>query len=1060
MNEFLYEVTKEKRILSSGLKFQKQDVLIAGISNPHTISNENPFISGKKPVILQKIPNSYFMQLKKLTMKRILLTAVNLFSLGLLMTLLMSATQEPTYPGYKLIEKRFVKELNANVFLLEHIKSGAKVVKFACDDANKTFTIAFKTFPDNDCGAPHILEHSVLNGSKNYPVKSPFDVLQKGSLNTFMNAFTSKDFTAYPVASMNDKDYFNLMHVYLDAVFNPLIYTDPRIMKQEGWHYELLNRDSAVSYKGVVYNEMKGAFSDPKEEMSYQVFKVLFPDNAYGNESGGYPYAIPQLTNEAFLNFHKKFYHPENSYIFLYGNAPLAQELSFIDKEYLSKYTKDNNKASIADQKPFDKMKDITAYYAIMPGDDMNNQAYLSLNYVIGHNIDQSMVMALDILAEVLVNQESAPIRLALQQAGVGQDVSATSNNYKQNVFQINVQNANAVDKDKFNQIVTKCMQDAVDKGLDKSVIEGVINRMEFQLREGNDAQKGMYCVFRSLPTSFFADDPFIGLEYEKPLAEVKKSLTTKYLEDIIKNNFLNNPHTLLFTMAPKVGADDEKNAKAAAELTAFKAGLSPDKAEALVKDTKALMEYQKSEDTPEALATIPLLEIKDINPKATFYKVEQSKVSEVPMLYHNEFTNGVVYMNLFFDLRVLPPDMMPYVSLLSNILTMMNTEKYNFGDLNKALNINTGGFYTALRTYQENLDDNALIPKFVVTSKAMVGKVDKMTDLTSEILLKTKYDDPERLKVVLTRLLSQLEANTKQDGYGVASGRFASYYSKTGVFNDMTSGLDFYWFVADIVKNYDQKASLTIRTIRRLASTLFNQNNLIIGVTTNKEALAKFTPAAEKLVKAFPKQPVTILTWDLAPQAKNEGFLTPSKVQYVIAGFDFKKLGYKWDGKMRVLGQILSTDYLQTRIRVMGGAYGGWSAISPTGGVTFNSYRDPNLKQTLDNYKGIPEYLKSFEADDKTMTRYIIGTISGMDRPLTASAKGDQAFQYFFNKRTEQAMQADRSAIIGTKAADIKTFSKMMQDVLDKNIYCVYGNAEKLNAEKTLFKELVNIQK
>jgi presequence protease len=997
---------------------------------------------------------------KKLTMRRFLHATANLFSLCLLMTLLMSTTKDVSYPGYKLIEKRFVKELNANVFFLEHVKSGAKIVKFATDDANKTFTIAFKTFPDNDFGAPHIIEHTVLNGSKNYPVKSPFDVLIKGSLHTFMNAFTSKDFTAYPVASMNDKDYFNLMHVYLDAVFNPLIYTDPRIFKQEGWHYELLDKDSTLSYKGVVYNEMKGAFSDPKEELSYQVYKTLFPDNAYGKESGGYPYSIPQLTYEMFLNFHKKFYHPENSYIFLYGDAPLDKELAFIDKEYLSNYSKANHKAVIEDQKPFAKMMDLTGFYPIMPGDDEKNQTYLSLNYVTGHNTDQALTMALDVLTEVLVNQESAPIRLALQEAGIGQDVSASSSNYKQNVVQIIVQNANPGDKDKFNEIVRKCMQEAVDKGLDKKVVEGVINRMEFQLREGNDAQKGMYCVFRSLPTSFFADDPFTGLEYEKPLAEVKKALTTKYLENIIKTSFLDNPHTLSYTLAPKVGADDEKNARVVADLKAYKAGLNPAQTETLVKDTKALLDYQKSEDSPEALATIPLLEIKDINPKATYYGVEESKVAGSPLLYHNEFTNGVVYMNLYFDLKTLPQDMIPYASLLSNVLSLMNTENYSFGDLNKALNISTGGFYTNLRTFQENLDDNILIPKLTVTSKAMTDKLDKMCDLTSEILLKTKYDDVERLKNVLTRHLSQLEANTKENGYGVASGRFPSYFSKTGVFNELTGGLDYYWFVADLMKNYDAKSGEIIANLKKVAGLLFTSNNLISGVTTNKEAFAKFTPSLEKLVKALPAGINASSSWVFVTQPKNEGFLTPSKVQYVIAGYDFKQLGYKWDGKMRVLSQILSTDYLQTRVRVMGGAYGGWSTISPLGSVTFNSYRDPNLKQTLDNYKGIPEYLKTFEADDKAMTRYILGTVSSIDRPLTASQKGDQAFSYYFNKRTEKAIQDDRTAVINTRAADIKGFAKMIQDVLDKSEYCVYGNADKINADKALFKSLVNIQK
>jgi Zn-dependent M16 (insulinase) family peptidase len=972
----------------------------------------------------------------------------------------MSATQETTYPGYKLIQKKFVKELNANVLLLEHVKSGAKIVKFACDDANKTFTIAFKTFPENDCGTPHILEHSVLNGSKNYPVKSPFDVLLKGSLNTFMNAFTSKDFTAYPVASMNDKDYFNLVHVYLDAVFNPLIYTDERIFKQEGWHYELLGKDSALSYKGVVYNEMKGAFSDPREEMSYQIYRYLFPDNAYGKESGGYPYAIPHLTYQQFLDFHKKFYHPENSYIFLYGNAPLNKELELIDKEYLSKYTKANNKASITDQKAFDAPKDITCEYAVMPGDEMKDQTYLSATWVIGQNVDQALVMALDVLAEVLVNQETAPLRLALQEAGIGQDVNASSSNYKQNVFQITVQNANPEDKDKFIGILKKTLDDAVAKGLDKQVIEGVINRMEFQLREGNDAQKGMYCVFRSLPTSFFADDPFTGLEYEKPLAEVKKSLTSAYLEDIIRSKFQSNPHTLYLTMVPKVGADDAKNAAAAEELKKFQESLTPAQAEALVKDTKALMDYQKSEDSPEALAKIPLLNISDINPKATYYKVEESKIGNTPMLYHNEFTNGVVYMNLFFDARVLPQELIPFASMLSNVLGMMDTKNYTYGDLNKALNIHTGGFYTSLKNFQPGMDDNALMPKFTVTSKAMLDKTGKMTDLTSEILLNTKFDDLERLKTVLTRHLSQIEASIKQEGYGVASGRISSYYTKTGVFNEMTGGLDYYWFLSSLMKDWDGTKNKIAMSLQRTAGTLFRKDNLIVAVTTNPPSLEKFKQNAGTLVAGLPEGKNEYQNWNLTPQAKNEAIATPSKVQYVVAGFDFKQLGYQWNGKLRVVNQILSTDYLQTRIRVMGGAYGGWSTVSPLGTVTFNSYRDPNLKKTLENYKGIPAYISSFEADDKAMTRYIIGTISSMDRPLTPSARGDQAYNYYFNKRTEQAIQADRTAILGTKAADVKSFSKMFQDVLDKNDICVYGNADKINADKDLFKTVVTIQK
>ena len=525
-----------------------------------------------KYVCVNSLPNfhTYTIMNKPLKIKKF-----NLFAVLILCTLVIAGcTKQPSFPGYKLIEKRFVKEVNADCYLLEHEKSGARILKIAAADPNKTFNIAFKTFPDSDCGTPHIIEHCVLNGSKNFPVKSPFDVLSKGSLNTFINAFTGDDFTMYPEASMNTKDYFNLMHVYLDAVFNPLMDTDTRILKQEGWHYELMSKDAPVEYRGVVYNEMKGAFSNPERILNFQMYKNLFPDNAYGFEAGGYPEAIPNLTQEDFVAFYKKHYHPENSFILLYGDADLAQELKFIDENYLSKYTKTGQKASIQDQKPFDAMKELTAYYASAEGQSAQNQTYLSLGMVCGQNSDEALSMALETIAEVVVNQESAPLRLELQKAGIGQDVYASVDKVKQMVFQINVQNANAADKEKFKEIVFRVLNEQVQKGIDKQVIEGVLNRTEFSLREGNDAQKGLSCAFRTLNAEFFANDPFIGLEYEKPLAEVKKALTTPYLEEIIKKYLLGNPHSLLLTVEPKQGLDKEAHEKTISKLKDYKASL------------------------------------------------------------------------------------------------------------------------------------------------------------------------------------------------------------------------------------------------------------------------------------------------------------------------------------------------------------------------------------------------------------------------------------------------------------------------------------------------------
>jgi len=961
--------------------------------------------------------------------------------------------------GFRLIEKRFVKEANTECLNFEHVKSGAKLLKIAADDPNKTFCIAFKTFPESDNGAPHIMEHSLLNGSLNFPVKSPFDVLIKGSLHTFLNALTSKNVTMYPVASMNQKDYFNLMHVYLDAVFNPMIYKDPRILKQEGWHHELENSDSPVVYKGVVYNEMKGSFSNPVRELWYQVFKILFPDNAYGFESGGYPATIPSLTQDEFIAFHKRYYHPENSYIYLYGDGDLEQELEFIDKEYLSSFDRVNNPVTISEQNPFTAMKKVTGYYSYMEGTSVENQSFLSLNYVAGSGIDKTLTMALDLLCEVLVNQESAPVRLALQKEGIGEDVSASSNNFQQNVVQILVQNANPQDIEKFYEIVNTTLKEIAEKGLDKKEVEGVLNRMEFQLREGNDAQKGFTYINQSFPGFMFANDPFIGMEYEKPLAEMKKALSGNYLESLIPLYFINNTHSLLLTLEPRPGLDNEKNEGIESGLQKYKSNLDDSALNLLVKETQDLIAWQKREDSPASLETIPMLDLKDIDPVATWYTFEETRVNDTTLLYHEEFTNDVVYMNLFFDARTIPSDMIPYASLLSTLIGLMDTTNHSYGALNQALNVHTGGFFTSLSTFLENHDDLEMIPKFKVSSKAMNSKSAKLFELTGEILKHTVYSDTERLKTLLARHQSQLDAAIKRSGSRYTSIRLGSYYSNQGMFREMTEGLDYFWFISDLNKNFDKKADQIKAKLEQASKLLFTKENLVVATTCSKNDLDGFTKGLSEFLSTLPSGKVNCNQWIFNTEKKNEGIETASEVQYVMEGYDFKKLGYTWNGKMRVLSQVLSTDWLQTRIRVIGGAYGGYSTVSPDGSFTFNSYRDPNLKETLENYRSTVEYLKNFEADTKSMTRYIIGTIARIDQPMTPSQKGSQAASAYFTKRKQEDVQQDRNNILSTTADDIRGFSEMIKGILDQKVICVYGNAEKITQEKDLFDNLIRLE-
>ena len=705
-------------------------------------------------------------------------------------------------------------------------------------------------------------------------------------------------------------------------------------------------------------------------------------------------------------------------------------------------------------------MMDITAPYPVMEGADTVNQTYLSLSIVAGHNTDETLTTALGMITDLLFNQETAPVRLALQKAGIGQDINAGVANYQQNVIQITVQNANLSDKAKFFEIVMNTLREVVEKGLDKGEIQGVLNRTEFHLREGNDAQKGFTYLTQIEPGWLFADNPFQGLEYEKPLAEVKKALTGSYFESLIKQYFLDNPHALLLALVPKPGLDNERNARVKAELAAFKSRLTDDEIGALVKETQDLIAFQKREDTPEAMATIPLLTLSDIDPKAPWFGVTAKQVSNVTVLHHDEFTNGIVYSNLYFDMRTVPQDMIPWVSLLSNLLSSLNTAGYSYGDLNKAMNIHTGNLYTTLTSYLENMNDDNLIPKFVVKTAVIGNKLDKAFGLTEEILNKTDFSDTSRLRTLLVRHQSQLEASKKQDGAGVAAARLSSYYSKTGIFNELTGGLDYYWFVTELVKGFEKNPNLVITNLKKVSALLFSKENMVVSATCGPKDLELFNTALAKFLKNFPQSRQPYQTWAFTFEKKNEGIKTAAKVQYVYEGANYKKLGYTWNGKMRVLNMILSRDWLRQRIRVMGGAYGAGSNISPTGLTFFYSYRDPNLKETFETFDGSVDFLKNFKADETAMTRYILGTVSQMDLPQTNVQKGDLAVNYYFTKRKAEELQQDRDAVISTKASDIIGFAGMINDLLQQKTICVYGNADKIENDKSLFGKMITVER
>jgi Zn-dependent M16 (insulinase) family peptidase len=962
-----------------------------------------------------------------------------------------------TIHGFTLEQKRFIKELDGEGYLFRHLKSGARLLKVVSKDDNKVFSVAFKTPPPDDTGIPHIMEHSVLNGSENFPVKSPFDILSQGSLNTFLNAMTSSDFTIYPVASRNDKDFSNLMHVYLDAVFKPLLHKDPRILQQEGWHYELESPESPLTYKGVVYNEMKGAFSAPERQLGLIMDRALFPENNYSYSSGGHPDAIPQLTYEQFKAFHRKYYHPANSYIYLYGNGDTGKELAFINEKYLAGFGKIKVDSRIPLQKPPAQPKVVHGFYGVPEGAVVAGKTYIARSSVYGLNTDQEFNIALDILAEALVNHQAAPLRLALQKAGIGKDVSANTDGVQQPVFGITVTSAEAGDLPRFDQIYRDTLKEVVAKGFDRTTLDGIINRQEFTLREGRGSFTGIMGAMMASGGWMFADDPFITLSFNKELASIRSKLDRKYFEGLVEKVLLNNAHACTVVLEPKPGLEKELATELEGKLAGIKAKMSPQEIAAIVAQTKDLIAHQQRQDDAEALKTIPLLEIADIEKKQEDLPLKKENLAGTPLLYFDTFTKGIVYLNLYFDAGAVEQELIPYAMLYSELVGMMSTNELAYGDLENQVNLHTGGIYTTLNALAVNRDDARTKAYFTMRGKAMPEKVGRLAHLMEQQLLYSKWDDEARLKEMLLRTKAQFDQRLAYMGLNIAANRLGSYIFNRGAYQDLTSGFGFYQFLGGICKEPDLKG--IAQKLRAVQGKLINLNGLQVGVTCQDEQLRPVKEALPALLAKLPKSEFKAVEYRFAKEALNEGFQDASKVQYVLKGGDYKKLGFAYSGKMNVLSQLLSTVYLQNTIRVQGGAYGGFAVMDDSGLLAFASYRDPNLKKTVENYLGAGRFLSELKLEERDLRRLIIGTISDWDRPLNPDQKGYVAVQRYLKGDTLAMLQKERDEILATTVEDLKGFAPLVEKVMAQDMLCVVGNEKKIADEKELFKKILPLR-
>ena len=964
--------------------------------------------------------------------------------------------------AYEVIQKEDLSGIKSQGILLKHKKSGARVLLMENDDENKVFAIGFRTPPSDSTGVPHIMEHSVLCGSRDFPVKDPFVELVKGSLNTFLNAMTYPDKTVYPVASCNDKDFQNLMHVYMDAVFYPNIYQHDKTFRQEGWSYKLEEPDGDLTLSGVVYNEMKGAFSSPDGVLDRVILNSLFPDTSYANESGGDPEAIPELTYEQFLDFHRKYYHPSNSYIYLYGDMDMEEKLRWLDEKYLSDFDNIELDSSIRFQQPFDRMREVVQTYSIASEESEEDNTYLSYNKVIGTSLDEKLYLAFQILDYALLSAPGAPLKKALLDAGIGKDISGSyDNGVYQPIFSVISRNANLDQKEEFIRVIEGTLREIAEQGIDKKALRAGINYYEFRFREADFGSypRGLMYGLQMFDSWLYDDKkPFIHMQALPTFEFLKENVETGYFEELIQKYLLDNTHGSIVIIRPEKGRTARMDRELAERLKEYKESLSEEEVKELVKATKELEAYQEEESSQEQLEKIPVLSRADISREIAPVFNDEIDADGVKVIHHNVETNGIGYVSLMFDLSGIEEELLPYTGILQSVLGIIDTTNYEYGELFNEINVNTGGIGTSLELYTDvtRVKEKEFRATFEIRGKALYPKMNVLFSMMREILMESRLEDEKRLKEILAMLKSRLQMSFLSSGHTTAVLRALSYTSPVAKFKDDTDGIGLYEKVKEIEEDFDGCKEELIRSLKEIARRIFRVDNMMMSYTSSREGLE---PALDALaavkgsLNAGGEADHTACV--IHCTKRNEGFKTSSKVQYVARCGNFIDGGQEYTGALQILKVILSYDYLWQNIRVKGGAYGCMSNFNRAGEGYLVSYRDPNLEKTVEVYEGVVDYLKNFTVDDRDMNKFIIGTMSNLDRPMNPAAKGSRSMNLYMNHITEEMLRQERAQILDAGQEDIRRLADIVQAVLDAGLICVIGSEEKIEQQKQLFGEV-----
>lgn len=946
---------------------------------------------------------------------------------------------------FELLRDERVEELNSQVKIYRHKKTGARILSMENNDENKVFTIGFRTPPQDSTGVAHIMEHTVLCGSQKYPLKEPFIQLVKGSLNTFLNAMTYPDKTMYPVASQNEQDLYNLMEVYLDAVFFPLLKADH--FAQEGWHYELEHIDDPLTIKGIVYNEMKGVYSNPDSLLYRYAQQYLFPDNTYSTDSGGDPKDIPNLSYEQFKQFHRLYYHPSNAWIFFYGNDDPNRRLNTIEP-YLEAFEPQEADTSIPLQQKLVQPRTETIYYDCEEEGDEAKESMLLVKWMLPEQTDSVLCMALSVLSYILLSTPASPLRKTLLDSGLGEELTGggMSSGLRQMTFSVGMKGVAEGDLEQLEKLIMETLERLAQDGFDPELLEAALNTLEFQLRENNTGSypRGLAHILDAIGLWLHDGDPIEELAYEKTLENGKQLLAKdpQYLQRLIREHLLDNLHRCTIRLLPQIGLREREEAAELERLAQIRSEMSEEYLMKIIEQTAALKLAQETPDPPELVALLPSLKLADLDPKTKIIPIECSSFQDAEILYHDLFTNGIVYLDIGFNLRCLPQKLLPYVPLFTQALIEIGTQTEDDVKLAQRIRRKTGGI-GASPMFTPKSEDPMGLAYLIMRGKSTMSQAADLLEIMRDILLTVNFDNPQLFRQMVMRSKSNYESSLLPRGHSIVNSRLHAHFDISNWISEQLGGLEQLFFVRDLAKQIDEDWPSVRQTLQQIREYALNRSQMICNVTLDQKNWARFAPSLQAWIASMPMHTQPHQDWQAAAMPEHEGLAISAQVNYVGKAANLYQLGYQYHSSVTVITKFLGTTWLWDKIRMQGGAYGGMCNFHRrTGTFAFLSYRDPNILSTLGNYDLTSRFLRELQLDPLELERTIIGTIGDIDDYMLPDAKGYSSMMRHLLEESDEFRQQIREQILSTNPTHFKQFAEALE-ALNQNAHVVVMGAK-----------------